>query len=48
MLLDACQAAHTDTWLLPLALLLEDATCLAGASTYPLTADIVVALFHWP
>lgn len=38
MLLDACQAAQADTWALPLALILEDVNCLAGASTHPLTA----------
>ena len=31
MLLSACQAAQTDAWALPLALLLEDASYLAGA-----------------
>ena len=36
MLLDACQAAYTDTWVLPLALLLEDASCLAGMGMLPL------------
>ena len=41
MLLDACQAALVDTWALPLALILEDVNCLAGASTqpwYPITS----------
>ena len=30
MLLDACQAAEADAWMLPLALLLEDISSLAG------------------
>ena len=30
MLLDACQAAQLDAWVLPLALLQEDINCLAG------------------
>lgn len=34
MLLDACQAAQVDTWALPLALILEDVHCLAGAFTH--------------
>ena len=38
MLLDACQAAQADTWALPLALILEDVNCLAGACTHPLAA----------
>ncbi|KAL3150452.1 hypothetical protein ABBQ32_000282 [Trebouxia sp. C0010 RCD-2024] len=39
MLLDACQAAQADTWALPLALILEDVNCLAGASTHLLAGS---------
>ena len=38
LLLDACQAAQADTWALPLALILEDVNCLAGASTYTMAS----------
>lgn len=38
MLLDACQAAQVDTWALPLALILEDVNCLAGASTHTMVS----------
>ena len=38
LLLDACQAAQADTWALPLALILEDVNCLAGASTHPMAS----------
>ena len=32
MLLEACQAAQIDAWVVPLALLLEDINSLAGAA----------------
>lgn len=38
LLLDACQAAQADTWALPLALILEDVNCLAGASTHTMAS----------
>ena len=57
MLLDACQAAQLDVWVLPLALLQEDINCLAGRlaqchctdrqhCTYKLTHDLFAAVMQ--
>ena len=57
MLLDACQAAQLDAWVLPLALLQEDINCLAGRlaqcrsidrqrCTYKLIHDLFADVFH--
>lgn len=38
LLLDACQVAQADSWALPLALILEDVNCLAGASIHTMAS----------